>query len=604
MKINLYNIKASVFIIFSILSSVSMATSIEGPPEYNIADENQVNLITGRRSITKTDLSIGSGEMALTHTINTFEDNFRLYRGSYSGEIVSSSSVAVGGVKTASLGNMSETFRTINGSYVSKSSDGGTLTQINSLQWLWETANGIKVYYFDDNSYFNRKYASRAIYPNGMEVHMHYNSRSGGNGTEYRIQSVTSSNGLQLHYRYGATSTSADYFDWHRPVEITAINNTLEYCTPTANNCALTHAWPSVTYSWPGAYAGPNYGGDFIITEPSGIRTIYTHSPYCTSGPGVSACDHNNLRISKIIESTSSGIATSEFEYGNQYHCTRRLGFTWNCTTLREGLIYKSSIGDVEWSYSYSLPRYQYVPTEANSNGPSRLKVMINNMSGEPYEITDYKTGDIFNLIKGSKVKSVEYTYGNSLHFLYDSNGNITERKEVAKPGTGFADIISSANYNDNCANSKTIKSAAWVKDAKNYQTDMTYHCPSGMIATLTKPADNNGVRAQTRYFYSQKYAYYKNASGSTVRANTPIWLLTSKSSCLTGAASGNGCATSNDEILTSYEYGSAGSANNLFLKGVAITANNETRRTCFVYDYYGNKISETQPKANLASCN
>tara|TARA_R110001592_G_scaffold167393_1_gene402868 strand:+ start:1231 stop:3045 length:1815 start_codon:yes stop_codon:yes gene_type:complete len=588
---------------FIIFSSVSFGESIEGPPEFNISDENQVNLVTGRRSITKTDLSIGTGEMALTHTINTFRDNFRSYRGSYTGDIVASSSVAVGGVQTASLGGMSETFRIINGVYASKSSDGGQLTEINATEWLWITGSGIKVYYLDDGSIYHNKRAVKVVYPNGMELEIHYNSRGGVNGTEYRIQSVTSSNGLQLHYRYGSNSSSADYFDWSRPIEITAINNAVEYCSPTAYSCSLTQTWPSVTYSWPGAYQGVGYGGDFVITEPSGISTVYTHSLYCKTGPGASSCGNDNLRISKIVESTSSGVANSEFEYGNQYHCSSN-GFTWTCDTLRQGLVSKSIKGGAEWTYSYSQPLYQYVPIQANSNGPTNLSILINNFTNEPYEITDYKTGNVINLIKGSKVESVEYSYGNSLHFIYDVNGNITERKEVAKSGSGLADTISTANYNNNCSNDKTIKKAAWVKDGKSYQTDMTYHCNSGMISKVTKPSDSNGIRPQTRYFYSQKYAYYKNSSGNITKSNTPIWLLTSESTCLLGAASGNGCASASDEIKTTYSYGNTSVANNLFLKGVATTSNGETRRACYSYDNYGNKLSETQPKANLPSCN
>ena len=41
----------------------------------------------------------------------------------------------------------------------------------------------------------------------------------------------------------------------------------------------------------------------------------------------------------------------------------------------------------------------------------------------------------------------------------------------------------------------------------------------------------------------------------------------------------------------------------NLFLLGTTVTANGETLRTCFEYDQWGRKISETLPAANLTSC-
>lgn len=602
-KIRLVTILFPAALLFMTFSSFGLEESIEGPPEFNIHDENQVNLVTGRRSISKTDLSIGSGDMSLIHTISTFEDNFRLYRGSYTGGIKSLSSVASGALKIASLGGMSETFVTTNGTYSSKSDNGGQLIEINTTRWLWRTGDGIEVYYFVDDTVNRNKRASKVVYPNGMMVNIHYNSRGSGKAKEFRIQSVTSSNGLQLHYRYGSNSSSSDFFNWHRPVEITAINNAVEYCHPTAFNCSLSQTWPSVKYSWPGAYQGAGFGGDFTITEPSGNRTVYTHSRYCKTGSGTSSCGNDVLRISKITESTSTGAATSRFEYGNQYHCSSRGGY-WDCTTLRQGLITKSYKGTAQWSYSYSQPRYQYVPIQSNSSGPTSLKLMINNFTNEPYEITDYTRGKVINLANGSKVESVEYDYGNSLQFTYDDNGNITERREIAKPSSGLTDLISTANYSDNCSNNKTIRKAAWIKDAKNNRTDMTYHCDTGMISTITKPADVNGIRPQTRYFYSKKYAYYKTSSGNIAKSSTPIWLLTSESTCLSGAASGTGCASNSDEIKTTYFYGNSNSPNNLFLKGKAITSNGETRRTCYSYDIYGNQVSETQPKANLTSCN
>jgi hypothetical protein len=38
-------------------------------------------------------------------------------------------------------------------------------------------------------------------------------------------------------------------------------------------------------------------------------------------------------------------------------------------------------------------------------------------------------------------------------------------------------------------------------------------------------------------------------------------------------------------------------------LRGVAVTADSQTRRTCFGYDVNGNQISETKPRAGLTSC-
>jgi YD repeat-containing protein len=57
--------------------------------------------------------------------------------------------------------------------------------------------------------------------------------------------------------------------------------------------------------------------------------------------------------------------------------------------------------------------------------------------------------------------------------------------------------------------------------------------------------------------------------------------------------------------VLTTYDYGPTNVANNLWVRGKVVTADSETRRTCFAYDALGRKLSETAPKgtAQLTSC-
>ena len=63
------------------------------------------------------------------------------------------------------------------------------------------------------------------------------------------------------------------------------------------------------------------------------------------------------------------------------------------------------------------------------------------------------------------------------------------------------------------------------------------------------------------------------------------------------------------DEVLTQFDYGTgdATHGNNLLLRGQTVTSTDggttTTLRTCYGYDAYGNRISETQPNANLSSC-
>jgi YD repeat-containing protein len=144
------------------------------------------------------------------------------------------------------------------------------------------------------------------------------------------------------------------------------------------------------------------------------------------------------------------------------------------------------------------------------------------------------------------------------------------------------------------------------MKDGKGKETNYTYHQPSGQVATITQPADKNGVRPQTRYTYEQKYATFKDATGTLKRGLTPVWLLTKESKCMVGAGSSTGCVNGgDDEVVTTYGYGPTSGANNLLLRSVKVSIKSATqsRLTCYSYDDLGNRISETKPRAGLFSC-
>jgi hypothetical protein len=138
--------------------------------------------------------------------------------------------------------------------------------------------------------------------------------------------------------------------------------------------------------------------------------------------------------------------------------------------------------------------------------------------------------------------------------------------------------------------------------DARGNQTDMVYDAQHGGVLTETAPAVN-GIRAQTRYSYTQRYAWVKTSTGTFVQVATPVWLLASKSYCKAGAALGAGCATAGDEVITTYDYGPNSGPNNLLLRGMVVDSTGLALRTCYSYDGQGNKISETKPRAGLASC-
>jgi YD repeat-containing protein len=214
-----------------------------------------------------------------------------------------------------------------------------------------------------------------------------------------------------------------------------------------------------------------------------------------------------------------------------------------------------------------------------------------------------YDGANSYYPLESGVVRRVIDPEGDAIEYLRDTRGNIVQANRQAKPGSGLADIVQTAGYPAACANPKTCNQSDWTQDARGNRTDYVYAPEHGGVLSATGPADANGVRPQTRYSYQQRRAWVKNASGGYSPAATPVWLLTGKSLCTVGPASGTGCATPQEEVVTAYDYGPDSGPNNLLLRGETVTAGGLTLRTCYGYDGQGNRIGTTSPRAGLASC-
>ncbi|MFD2429324.1 hypothetical protein ACFSUK_16655 [Sphingobium scionense] len=251
----------------------------------------------------------------------------------------------------------------------------------------------------------------------------------------------------------------------------------------------------------------------------------------------------------------------------------------------------------------------QIILSYATMMGPKVANIIFENGVAAHIDDSDNGARDY----KFSALKPVEVTFpeGNKLKFDYDNNGNALTRRETAKPGSGLADKVATQTFpNAYPLSSPTLCNAADVLcnkpitqvDEKGNQTDFTYDGTHGGVLTETGPSVG-GIRPQVRYSYAQRYAWIKNSGGGYSQAATPIWVLTQKSICKTGAASGSGCAIAGDEVVTTYDYGPNSGPNNLELRGVVEDATGLALRTCYGYDAMGNKISETKPRAGLGGC-
>ncbi|WBY08218.1 hypothetical protein PIB19_01280 [Sphingomonas sp. 7/4-4] len=194
---------------------------------------------------------------------------------------------------------------------------------------------------------------------------------------------------------------------------------------------------------------------------------------------------------------------------------------------------------------------------------------------------------------------------GDAVAYQRDDRGNVYQTERKAKPGSGLADIVSTASFPATCANAKTCNKPASVTDARGSTTSYAYDITHGGVLTETGPAVG-GVQPVKRSAYAQYYAWLKTAGGGYAPAATPVWLPTEERTCRTTATTGNACAGgASDEIVVSYEYqaGNASAPSNLLLRGKIVTADGISLRTCYGYDQDGNRIWETSPRAGLGSC-
>jgi RHS repeat-associated protein len=189
---------------------------------------------------------------------------------------------------------------------------------------------------------------------------------------------------------------------------------------------------------------------------------------------------------------------------------------------------------------------------------------------------------------------------GNYSQLTYDGRGNVTEKRSVAKPGSGIADIVTSASYPGTCVD-VTCNAPITTTDERGNVTNYTYDTTHGGVLTVTAPpAAGGAARPQTRYTYAALQAYFNNGSG-IVASGEPVYRVVSISKCQTGT----NCAGTADEVKTIIDYGpqSAGTGNNLLPVSVMTKAgdNSLSTTTTTTYDSSGNAIAVDGPLSGTA---
>ncbi|NND60925.1 MAG: hypothetical protein HKN49_11730 [Gammaproteobacteria bacterium] len=395
-----------------------------------------------------------------------------------------------------------------------------------------------------------------AQYPNGLYKRVYRDS----NGY---ITSVVQNDGYMLKFAYPSSGVTT----------VTAINMAVDYCPrSTLAPCAFSRSWPTATIS---------DGNPFVVINSTGA-TWELQSDW-------------NLNSSSYLTLKPFTADTSTHVYELRNYKIYN-GQTWQI--VANDLVYAVSTPWGDWSYGRSPNgSYNY---KSNSHSPQNTVRQV-----------DYDSNGDINRIKQPDGRMVHYhpvtglisssTYP-SISYEYDSRGNLTR--------VTSGDMITQAGYPPSCPSyaRKTCNKPDWVTDARGVKTAFNYVITHGGRNYMIE--DSLNKRRMTAYRWVQKHAWVKNASGSYSKLDVDgpraVWLLESVRTCRQSLmhSSGQFCHGGGD-ILTSYDYGSGNSSapSNLHVRGEVVTAGGQSLRTCYKYDDLGNRISETAPRANLASC-
>ncbi|WP_374406422.1 hypothetical protein [Pelagerythrobacter sp.] len=627
------------FLIFGIAPAAGQITPLNGTPpaEERAITPGGVDIRTGQYAYRHVDIVIGSGSptggISLERTMGStvsghikpfakFTHNWEIMLTEKRVGIFNNNYNRNSGQDfriNVHYGDLSETFDSRqNQSNFSQISRGGhaKLTYIgdrtsNNVVYTLTASDGTRVKFrplrFGECSFSDRcAYASEITSPEGTVYKLSYQT-GGPSGSDTRLRNVVSSDGYALLFEYGSA--------WSSITKACAINLAVTVM-PVNGVCPSNNALTAVY-----VYGS---GGLTSVTDPTGAVWRFTYSGTGTMGfinPGSTT----PWLINSIGGSVSSDHIVQDIILHQQFADGRSYTYNYSRTPYVRGdgdvpppqSVAGGTVTDQAgrtFSVEYSFPIHpesrrdpNTLPNIGDANfqttpGPTKIVDQL----GRTYE-SSYCDRQAPVTYPGecwvTTLQWSENPEGDRTDYYIDGYYyNVHKIVEHTKPGTSLPDLVQEAGY----ATGSPVTSAkpSLLIDGRGNRTHITYDPTHGGMLTVTQPANETGIRSQTRYYYGQRYAWIKNASGGYSRAATPIWVLTSEEYCKTSAASGTGCSSgAGDEVVTTYDYGPDSGPNNLFVRGVSVTANGQTRRTCYGYDRYGRKISEATPTANLVSC-
>ncbi len=561
---------------FALLCSVgARAQSMIGapPPIHSSIDGNGVDLVTGAFNLTTSDLSIGpDGPEALIYK-RSFIGGGSFPSAGWTDNLVGTIAIS-GATYTVSFGGGSESFTLTGGVYVPAQGQGSTLSYNSGTQVYTYTASDGTVVLFSvalggtyaPPTYANGGRPTTATSPDGHVTTYTYKTISvcqttcpGTMVSASRLQSVNNNAGYQLKITYltNSASNASDLVNWTTVSAVAAINNAIDYCSPSADSCSgFSVTWPSVSYAY------------FLTPD--------NYSTYTDALNRVTKFYYAGTRL-KSIRRPSSSVDTTTITY----------------TTTPNPQVASVSNEIGTWNYGYVL------------TGTTAITTVTDPLTNNSVAYGDTTTGLLSKQID-SLNRTTSYLYDSNQRliqttlpagdeFLYhpDKRGNIDTITHVSATGSPPDTIITRATFDDPCTSPAKCNKPNTTTDGNGNVTNYVYDSTKGVLTSVTLPT-TGAVRPQTRLGYTSLYAWYKNSAGTVVQAPTPIYKPTSTSACQTLAS----CAGMADEVKGTLAYGVSGVANNLALTSSSQGSGDGalTATTSYTWDSIGNRLTVQTP--------
>ena len=573
-----------------LIAPTARAQSVADQPtpqsNYNI-DGNGVDVVTGKYYFQTTDVSIGGAGVGLSYS--RFTRNVG-YDDDYSTALSVSGSTA-----TVVIGAMRDTLSTTTGA--SQRGTGATISYAAGTS-TYTTSGG--VLYTFSNANASQKYrvaaqrVSTIAYPDGRKTTLTYDTATVRirikfdiyvDRTVTRVATVASNDGYRLTLSYALSEfepdpdgevSDQDGADWMTVTKVVASNDATKVCTrTTCGPGTADDAWPNIRYAW-----NMSGGTTETRTDGEGRQLAVTY-------------DAANGRITQVQRASGPLVTLTYTPAGLVYQYT--LG---------------SGAGARTWTYAYSDTSTERTTTVTSPGG--LVRTVVSYITTQRIKTDKVGTGGAmtFTYDPASTLPlTVTAPENNKVTYVYDGRGNVTSTTLTPKSGGGS--IVTSATYAASCTagTASYCNKPVTTTDARGKVTNYEYYS-FGAVKSVTLPPPSSGAaRPQTRYDYSQLYAWYKNSGGTIVQAATPIQRLASTSTCATGIGVDAthptaSCAGSNQETRTEIGYGTGSSSQAINLLPLTVTARSGnasgtgavTATTTSTYDDVGNVIKVDGP--------